>query len=403
MDAARRGVYNHEPAAGPKASGGHGSPKPRRAEGARHAVFAGEKLLPTRPAAQTAQNARARTQASATVRRRVHPRMPSTVGYMVVAGGLALALFWAIWFLLRTDGEEAPWFPSGLAAGFVILVAAAAREVAMRRAWARYAREMEMLMGTREASASGVKPKPKPASRSGMQAQVAALRQLQQHLSELDPAATPPEAHLEAYRLCEQYLAGADDALRAPGGAAEMRVALRSGQERVRALRRRHLLAWARGEATRLTQEAQRRVRPSDRIETAQRALEVLGEALKVYPDERELLDSALAVRNFIASVKVGQWVEMAERAAFRGKYARAVARYGDALFYLSRADMGEDARAEAAARIQREIEMLRAHAHTSEADGDSDERGAARRAARFQSGAGRGDVSAAEGEEALG
>jgi hypothetical protein len=236
-----------------------------------------------------------------------------------------------------------------------------------------------------------------------MQAQVAALRQLQQHLSELDPAATPPEAHLEAYRLCEQYLAGADEALRAPGGAAEMRVALRSGQERVRALRRRHLLAWARGEATRLTQEAQRRVRPSDRIETAQRALEVLGEALKVYPDERELLDSALAVRNFIASVKVGQWVEMAERAAFRGKYARAVARYGDALFYLSRADMGEDARAEAAARIQREIEMLRAHAHTSEADDDSDERGAARRAARFQSSAGRGDVSAAEGEEALG
>ncbi|MDQ5839407.1 MAG: hypothetical protein M3379_21735, partial [Acidobacteriota bacterium] len=164
----------------------------------------------TRPAAQTAQNARARTQTSATVRRRVHPRMPSTVSYMVVAGGLALALFWAIWFLLRTDGEEAPWFPSGLAAGFVILVAAAAREIAMRRAWARYAREMEMLMGTREASTSGAKPK--PASRSGMQAQVAALRQLQQHLSELDPAATPPEAHLEAYRLCEQYLAGADEA-----------------------------------------------------------------------------------------------------------------------------------------------------------------------------------------------
>src|ERR1043165_4353280 len=78
MDAARRGVYNHEPAAGPKASGGHGSPEPRRAEGARHALFAGEKLLPTRPAAQTARNARARTQTSATARRRVHPRMPST-------------------------------------------------------------------------------------------------------------------------------------------------------------------------------------------------------------------------------------------------------------------------------------------------------------------------------------
>ena len=81
--------------------------------------------------------------------------MPSTVGYMAVAGGLALALFWAIWFLLRTEGDEGPWFPAGLAAGFVILIAAAAREVVMRRAWARYSREMEMVMGARDAPAAG--------------------------------------------------------------------------------------------------------------------------------------------------------------------------------------------------------------------------------------------------------
>jgi hypothetical protein len=362
--------------------------------------------LHTRSAEQTAQNARAHTQSGA-FRRRGHPqpRMPSTAGYMAVAGGLSLALFWAIWLLLHTDGDEAPWIPAGLAAGFVILIAAAAREIMMRRAWARYAREMELVMGAGDASRAAVKLKP-AASRSGMQAQVAALRGLQQRLAELDAAGTPPEAHLEAYRLCEQYLAGAEEALRAPGGAAEMRVALRSGQERVRALQRKHLLAWARGETTRLTQEAQRRVRLSDRVETAQRALEVLGDALKVYPEEQGLRDSAVAVRDFIASVKVGQWVEMAERAAFRGKYARAVARYCDALFYLSRADMGEDARAEAATRIQREIEMLRARMRTSEADDDAeatDEPGAARRRGRFRSGAGRGDVSATKGGEVLG
>ena len=361
----------------------------------------------TRSAEQTAQNPRTRTQTGAARRRaHTHPRMPSTVGYMAVAGGLSLALFWAIWLLLHTDGDEAPWIPAGLAAGFVILIAAAAREIVMRRAWARYAREMELVMGAGDATRAAVKSKPAAASRSGMQAQVAALRGLQQRLAELDAAGAPPEAHLEAYRLCEQYLAGAEDSLRAPGGAAEMRVALRSGQERVRALQRKHLLAWARGETTRLTQEAQRRVRLSDRIETAQRALEVLGDALRVYPEEQGLRDSVVAVRNFIASVKVGQWVEMAERASFRGKYARAVARYSDALFYLSRADMGEDAREEAATRIQREIEMLRARMHTTEADGDAeatDEHGTTRRRGRFQSGAGRGDVSAAKGEEVLG
>jgi hypothetical protein len=320
--------------------------------------------LPTRTAEQAIQeNARAQPRR----RGKPHPRMPSTVGYMVVASGLSLALFCGIWFLLRSDGDETPWVPAGIAAGFVILSAAAAREVAMRRAWARYTREMELVMGAGDAARTVLKPKPVSNNWPGMQAQVAALRNLQQRLAELDNAGTPPEAHLEAYRLCEQYLAGTDEVLRTPGGAAEMRVALRSGQERVRALQRKHLLGWARGETTRLMNEAQRRVRLSDRIETAQRALEVLSEAIRVCPDEQELRDSSVAVRNFIASVKVGQWVEMAERAAFRGRYARAVARYRDALFYLSRADMGEDAREEAATRIQREIEMLRARIRTDD------------------------------------
>jgi hypothetical protein len=312
--------------------------------------------------------------------------MPSTAGYMAVAGGLALALFWLIWWLLRTDGEEAPWLPAGLTAGFVILAAAAAREVVMRRAWARYTREMDLVMGASELPRASVKATSSPTAKwSNMQAQVAALRGLQQRLVELDSANTPPEAHHEAYKLCEQYIASTEDVLRAAGGPAEMRAALRSGQERVRAYQRKHMLAWARGETTRLTHEAQRRVRVSDRIETAQRALEVLEEAMRVYPDEYELHDSSLAVRNFIASVKVGQWVEMAERAAFRGLYERAVARYRDALFYLSRADMGEDARAEAATRIQREIELLRARVHTTDLDANSTSgtmrsRGAARR-----------------------
>ena len=323
--------------------------------------------------------------------------MPSTAGYMFAAGGLSLVLFWLIWALLRSDGEEAPWVPAGLAAGIVILFAAAAREVVMRRAWSRYTREMELVMGATDAARPAPRPKAAAASWPGMQAQVAALRGLQQKLSELDAPNTPPESHLEAYRLCEQYLGSTDEALRAPGGAAEMRAALRSGQERVRALQRKHLLAWARGEATRLTHEAQRRVRPSDRIETAQRALEVLGEALRVYPGEQELLDSSIALRNFVASVKVGQWVEMAERAAFRGKYARAVARYRDALFYLSRADMGEEARDEAAVRIQREIEMLRARVRTSEMADDAEGDGAAARRV------GRRDADAPGGGEVVG
>jgi len=288
------------------------------------------------------------------------PRMPSTFGYMLAAVVVAIALFLTVWWALASSGDEAALLPAGLTASVVLLVALGAREVVMRRAWARYTRELELRMGAGEAL------KLQAAGPAGGKIKVkttgASFRALQQRLTQADEiGAQQPEAHLEAYRLCEQYLANSEEALRAPGVTMDVRVALRTGQERVRELQRHHLLAWTRGETKRLTQEAQRRASPSARIETALRAVEVINEALQVYPDEPALRDSALAVRNFIASVKVAHWVELAERAAFRGRYTRAIARYRDALFYLSRAEMTEDARDDAAKRINREIELLRA------------------------------------------
>jgi hypothetical protein len=281
---------------------------------------------------------------------------------MLMAVVISVAIFFGLWWLFEASGDEAPLLPAGLAASVVLLVAIAAREVVMRRAWARYTHELEMRMGS-----EGVQPaqpgQQRPAARkTGVRETATSLRALQQRLAQADESgAQQPAAHLEAFRLCEQYLSSTEDTIRASGTAADVRVALRAGQERVRGLQKHHLLSWVRGEAQRLTHEAQRRVSVSDRIETAMRALDVINEALQVYPAEPELRDSALAVHNFIASVKVAHWVELAERAAFRGRYTRAVARYRDALFYLSRAEMSDDARDEAADRINREIEMLRA------------------------------------------
>lgn len=280
---------------------------------------------------------------------------------MLTAVFIALIVFFGLWWLLVTSGDEAPLLPAGLAASVVMLVAVAAREVVMRRAWARYTHELEMRMGSESAQATFVGFQ-RPARKESVQATANSLRALQQRLAIAEElGAQRPEAHLEAYRLCEQYLTGTENAMRASSTKTEVRAALRAGQERVRGLQKHHLLAWARGEAQRLTHEAQRRVSVSDRIETAMRALDVINEALLIYPAEPELRDSSLAVHNFIASVKVAHWVELAERAAFRGRYTRAVARYRDALFYLSRAEMSEEARGEAAGRINREIEMLRA------------------------------------------
>lgn len=282
---------------------------------------------------------------------------------MLATGAVAAALFFLLWFMLHNNGDEAPWVPAGLAASVVMLVAVAAREVVMRRAWARYLLEYDRRdqageVQQRTATTSGVR------SRSSDTYSVS-LRALQRQSAEANAPGALPEAHLETYLSCQEYLEGTEEALRGGTVGNDSRVTLRAGQERARTLARHHLLSWARGATRSLTHEAQRRVRLSDKIETAGRALDVIESALNVYPDENELRESEAAVREFMASAKVSHWVELAERAAFKGRYARAIDRYRDALFYLSRETMSEEARAEAAERIGREIEMLRARLQT--------------------------------------
>ena len=317
----------------------------------------GRRPLPTRSANYAIP-------AAARKHRPKRPRASSSFGYVAGVVAVSAVIFGLLWWMLAAVGDEAPWLPAGIAAVLVAAVAVVTREVKVRREWARHTREMER-RAEWHSSSGGAERVHKS---SGVRGSAAALRALQQRLAEAEAAgAQQPEAHLEAFRLCVDYLGNTEEAIRSTKTAPDVRMALNVGRERVRELQRHHLLAWAREEAKRLTTEARRRVRVSDKMETAQRAVDVIDEALKVYPEEPELRASALAARDFVASVRIAHWVEMAERAAFRGRYTRAIARYRDALFYVSRMEMSDEARADAANRIQREIEMLRARRATEE------------------------------------
>lgn len=285
---------------------------------------------------------------------------------MIAAAVAAATLFAVLWGTLHSNGDDAPWVPAGLAASVVMLVAVAAREVVMRRAWTRYIleqdrRDLPSEKSTRtQTPGNGNKHRPVDAYSSQ-------LRALQKQSAEIDAAGEIPEAHLEAYQSYREFLSGTDEKLRSNSLSAESRLALRAGQERARSLQKHHLLVWARSSSRALTHEAQRRARVWDKIETAQRALDVIETTRKFYADAAELDESEAAIREFIASVKVAHWVEMAERAAFKGYYARAIDRYRDALFYLSRESMKEEARLETAGKISREIELLRARLKTEQ------------------------------------
>lgn len=302
-------------------------------------------------------------------RRKSRARPPSSAGYLILAVTIAITMFFALWWMMVSAGDESAWVPAGLVSSVILLVFFSAREVVMRRAWTRYLLEQD----SHEQSKRGA---PKTSSGKSMHSTArhsAAIRNIQQQSADADSPGGPTESHLEVFHLCHDYLATADDTLRSSGLSAETRLAIRSGQEKIRTLQKHHLLTWARDASRALTHEAQQRGRLSDKIETANRALDCLDTALKVYSEETELEASKLAIREFIASVKVAHWVELAERSAFKGHYRRAIERYKDALFYLSRGTVKEEVREAGAERIHREIELLRARIKTAPKSGSAE------------------------------
>lgn len=285
--------------------------------------------------------------------------MPSSTGYLAIAIITSAGLFFLLWWMLVRGGDEAPWLPAGLAASVVLLVALSAREVVMRRAWTRYLLE-NGIQDPRPKSRSSQRSR---SNKKGFSSSVhsAALRTIQKHAAAADSPNSPPEAHLDVAQLCQEYLASSDEAIRSGSHGSEKGIAIRAGQERVRSLHKHHLLTWAKGQSRLLTYEAQQRARTFDKIETANRALDCIDSALRIYPEEPELHESKLAISEFIASVKVAHWVELAERSAFKGHYRRAIDRYRDALFYLNQDEVKPDVRAAGTQKIEGEIADLQA------------------------------------------
>jgi hypothetical protein len=278
---------------------------------------------------------------------------------MVAAIAAAGALFFVLWWMLQS--QENAWLPAGLAASVVILVAAFAREVVMRRISARYILEV----GASKEFERATRSRTTNVRRAPTFSQTEALRVLERKSAEANDENSLPEAHLNVYQLCGEFLETAERSLASPTISAERRLTVRARQERVQILQKHHLLSWARDSARSLTHQAQQRPRLHEKIETANRALDCIESALATYPDNEELQGSAAAVRDFITTSRVAHWVELGQRAAFKGRYRRAIDCYSDALFFLTRASAERQPEAD---RIAREIELLRARIETTKA-----------------------------------
>lgn len=165
--------------------------------------------------------------------------------------------------------------------------------------------------------------------------------------------------HREVFEMCREYLAVNQRELELAGNGSPRLPGLLKGREVVRAMHKFHLLAWAEVEATQLTQAAKSRVTIKEKSASVEQALSIIRTALEHYPTERRLTESEQAVMEFATTIRVGHFIEQAERAAFKGNHKRAVSHYKDALYFLAREGVRNAETELLAERINTEIQHI--------------------------------------------
>lgn len=233
------------------------------------------------------------------VRAKRRPLWLSTIGYFLISVSVSLALFFVVLGLLHDEsGRELPWITAGVAGSLMFGLTVVAREVVLRRAQTQY-----LLRRTQFSVPPQAPPQLQAHKKFTIEQNTAALRLIQAKSDQVETFADSPEKHFETVKMCQEYLDLVEKQLTTIHVGSPRLPALRRGQERVRALHKHHLLRWA-AESTRdLTREALVRVQTDERIETAQRALEILNSALQIYPNEAQLLESSAAIHEFILSI----------------------------------------------------------------------------------------------------
>lgn len=256
--------------------------------------------------------------------------------YYILSAAAAIAFFFLVWGILHDGDEHAPWIPAGIGASLILIGAVFLREIVLRKARNRYLLVQKQLDHTLDSATLHAKQNAAE-KKLTLEKNSEIIRQIQKKSEAARILMKLSDGHQEVYELCGEYLKINKRELQTVGAGSPRLAALRRGRETVKEIHKFHLLAWAEIESRHLTQEAKISATMAEKTETAQKALNVLETALQFYPNERRLIESEAAVREFATSIRVAHFIEQAERSAFKGNYKRAVSHYKDALFFLAR------------------------------------------------------------------
>lgn len=238
--------------------------------------------------------------------------------------------------MLHDGQEDKPWIGAGLGASVLLIGAVLLREVILRNARNRFQLRQRML-------SEGLIQLPRESrtlrdsDKVTIERNDALLRHIRQKSQAAKVLASLAPAHREVFDLCEQYLRLIDREIPSIGvGSPRLPVLLR-GSESVKKLHKYHLLKWTEIESQTSMQDARARSKLTEKIDSAEKALNSVEFALRHYPSELSLRESSVALREMIAAVKVEDLLERADRAEFKGHLTRAISLRQDALFLIDR------------------------------------------------------------------
>jgi len=279
----------------------------------------------------------------------------SAANFYVLAAAVALAAFFLAMWMLHDGGDDQPWVPAGIAASAVLIGAVILRRAILRKAQSRAFAARQLDRNWRQLG-FGSQPNE---NKLTIEQNAAILQELKRKSEAAMVLAKYADGHREVFQLCGQYLEINQREMKTVNPGSPRIAALRRGKEVAQEYHRQHMLKWAEAEATSLLEDAQQKTKAAEKVEIAGKALAVVGTALNIYPTERRLSESSLAIADFIIKVKVSDLVERAGRAESRGSLKNAERLYRNALKELGNGPADGD-RAMAVEKIQTELERLR-------------------------------------------
>lgn len=279
--------------------------------------------------------------------------------YYILSVAVSLVFFFLIWGVLLDDNDELPLIVAGLSACIVLSGAVFLREFVLKKARNKFLVAQNQL----DKSLNNISvPRGSNFGESKLTLEINAefINRIRYKSEAAKTLKKLPNAHLEVFESCNEYLALSRRALETVNSASPRFTALRRGREVVKQLHKYHLLSWAGLESRFLTQEAKNQIKISEKLKNAQKAQTILETALHYYPEETQLVESDKILREFVASIKISHWIEQAERARFKENYKRAISCYRDALFFMARENIQNEDRRLIAEKINQEIETVR-------------------------------------------